>query len=110
MLPLCALVALPSRRPRVLAADLDDHTGNAAAVQQAVREALVEIDAYEAERRTWRPHVTVARVRKGRRAPSGRFPDPPGQPFVAKDVVLFRSDLGPAGARYTALARATVKS
>jgi RNA 2',3'-cyclic 3'-phosphodiesterase len=103
-----ALAGLPARAPRVLAIDLEDRAGRAGALQGAVEEALVAAGVHQAERRAFRPHVTVARVRKGRRAPSGRFPEPPGRPFVATDVVLFRSDLSPAGARYTALARASL--
>jgi 2'-5' RNA ligase len=103
-----ALVGLPSRRPRVLAVDLDDRKGRAGEVQASVERALVAAGAHDTESRAYRPHVTVARVRKGRRPPSGRFPEPPGGPFVASDVVLFRSDLSPAGARYTALARSSL--
>jgi RNA 2',3'-cyclic 3'-phosphodiesterase len=105
-----ALVPLPGRRPRVFAVDLDDPRGRAGELQAAVEGALVAAGVHEAETRAFRPHVTVARVRKGRRAPTGRFPDPPGQPFVATEVVLFRSDLGPAGARYTPLDRASLNT
>jgi hypothetical protein len=42
------------------------------------------------------------------RAPTGRFPDPPATGFTAAEVVLYRSDLGPDGARYTALARGSL--
>jgi RNA 2',3'-cyclic 3'-phosphodiesterase len=99
------LAPLPSRRPRVLAVDLDDRAGLAGALQASVERELVAADVHEPEDRAFRPHVTVARVRKGRRAPTGRFPDPPRGPFAATAVTLFRSDLSPAGARYTALAR-----
>jgi 2'-5' RNA ligase len=103
-----ALTGLPSRRPRVLAVDLDDDAGRGSEVQAAVAGALVAAGVHEAEQRAFRPHVTVARVRKGHRPPSGRFPDPPTAPFVVPFVALFQSDLGPAGARYTALDRTSL--
>jgi 2'-5' RNA ligase len=102
------LVGLPPRRPRVLAVDIEDRSGRAVAVQSAVERALVSEGLHSAERRAFRPHVTVARVRRAERAPTGRFPDPPATGFTAAEVVLYRSDLGPDGARYTALARGSL--
>ena len=46
------------------------------------------------------PHVTVARVRRGARAPSGDLRPPPQLPFRPNALTLFRSHLGSAGARY----------
>lgn len=97
------LAALPKRRPRVLAVDLEDVDGRAAAIQRAIAAALVEADLYEAERRAYRPHVTIARVRRRGRAPSGQLPDPPPLTALPSEVVVYRSDLSAAGARYTAL-------
>lgn len=102
------LVGLPRRRPRVLAFDLDDETGTAAAVQAAVEAGLAEADMHEPERRDYRPHATVARVRRGSRGPAGRFPDPPPISGLCTEIVLYRSDLSPRGARYRALARASL--
>lgn len=99
------LAPLPRRRPRVLALDLADRDGGAAAVQAAVGAALADAVAYEPESRRFRPHVTVARVRKGAH-PAVRAPvRAPVEPFTAAEVVLYRSELGPGGARYTALSR-----
>jgi RNA 2',3'-cyclic 3'-phosphodiesterase len=98
------LAALPKRRPRVIALDLTDREGRAAAAQRAVGAALAGAVGYEPEARRFRPHVTVARVRKGAH-PAPRAPArAPGSPFTAAEVVLYRSDLGPGGARYTPLA------
>lgn len=102
------LVGLPSRRPHVLALDLDDENGNAAQVQAAVESALVGAGFHATETRSWRAHVTVARVRRGGRPPRGRFPDPSAAPIHVTDVVLYRSDLKRSGAEYTALARASL--
>jgi RNA 2',3'-cyclic 3'-phosphodiesterase len=101
------LAALPVRRPRVLALDLlDDPDGRAAAVQGAVARRLESAGFYEAEARPFRPHVTVARVRKGARPAPIQPSRPPVEPFTAAEVVLYRSDLRPEGARYSPLARA----
>ncbi|HYI98592.1 MAG TPA: RNA 2',3'-cyclic phosphodiesterase [Thermoleophilaceae bacterium] len=97
------LAPLPRRRPRVIALDLIDPDGRVAALQSAVGAALAEAAAYEPESRRFRPHVTVARVRKGAH-PAPRAPlRAPLPPFAATEVVLYRSELGPGGARYTAL-------
>lgn len=97
------IAPLPKRRPRVIALDLADLEGRAAALQGTVAEALADAVGYEPESRRFRPHVTLARVRKGGH-PAPRAPvRAPGGPFTAAEVVLYRSELGPGGARYTAL-------
>ena len=65
---------LPPRRPRVLAVDLADPGGGLVALQAALAGDLAERELYVPERRPYRPHVTVARVR-GRMRPARR--DPP---------------------------------
>jgi len=102
------LAALPPHRPHVLALDLDDEGGRAAAVQSAVSDSLVAAELHEPERRPFRPHVTVARVRRGAKQRSWQLPRLHAEPFVAGEVVLYRSDLRPDGARYVPLARATL--
>lgn len=99
------LVPLPRHAARVLALDLVDEGDRASAVQAAVESGLAEAGLHVPERRRFRAHVTVARVRRGRRPPTGRFPDPPPEPLHASEVVVCRSELSPRGARYTALAR-----
>ena len=61
---------LPRRRPRVLAVGLADTTGALAGVQARVAAALVAGGWYRAERRSYLPHVTVARVRGELRHPA----------------------------------------
>jgi 2'-5' RNA ligase len=102
LLPI-GLAPLPKRQPRVLAVDVSDAGGRAAALQAAIAGSLVDAGLHTEERRVFRPHVTVARVRRGGRAPSGRLPDPPRLAAYAEEVVLYRSDLNSAGAKYTAL-------
>jgi 2'-5' RNA ligase len=60
------------------------------------------------ERRRFLPHVSVARVRG--RAPEDPLPDLPEMgSFDATSLTLFRSRLSPKGARYEALARASLE-
>jgi RNA 2',3'-cyclic 3'-phosphodiesterase len=100
-----AAVWLPPRRPRVLALDLTDASGQVATLQAALSAKLESGGWYEPEKRPFRPHVTVARVSRGTRSPRGRLPPVPPTRFSASELTLYRSRLSPAGARYEALAR-----
>jgi len=96
---------VPPRRPRVLAIDLEDRGGEAAAVHQAVSVALAEAGLHDPGPRALWPHVTVARVRTRARLHDLEVSPPPAAAFTARTVTLYRSDLHPAGARYVALER-----
>lgn len=99
------VTAVPPRRPRLFALDLDDEGGRAAAVQAAVSRALEAGGWYEPERRPFWPHITFARVRRGERA-AAIDAMPPDDEFEAGEVTLYRSRLSPRGARYEPLVRA----
>ena len=105
-----ALVPVPKRGPRLFALDLDDPSGGAAALQAAVAGPLAEARFYEPEKRPFWPHVTLARVKRGRRAPRLSAPDPPGGRFEASELTLYRSVLQPQGARYEPLRRHSLGS
>lgn len=94
------LVALPRRRPRVFALGLVDEAGRAAMLQRAIAEALGE-----SGRRPWLPHVTLARVRKGRRVSHLAGDAPRLDPFAAPGVALLRSH---PGSRYELVERAAL--
>lgn len=96
---------LPQRRPGVLVADLE-----APAALAALHGDLVAALApwHEPETRPLRPHVTVARVRRGRRIRVGDVPAPPSLRFAASALVLYRSHASPGGSTYEALASAPV--
>jgi 2'-5' RNA ligase len=100
---------LPSRRPRVLAVELEDVGGRLAAVQSALSDVLVAGGWYEPEQRPFLPHVTVARVGRGARLPRrgsevGEVDQDGELEFTGSTVTLFRSRLSPAGSRYEELA------
>jgi 2'-5' RNA ligase len=100
---------LSPRRPHVLTVAIADRTGALRAMNEAVWSALEEL-GHEREVRTFRPHLTVARVRHGWTAPSGRLPELPERPVGASSLVLLRSWLGGGPARYEALARAELSA
>jgi RNA 2',3'-cyclic 3'-phosphodiesterase len=100
---------LPPRRPRVLAVELDDAEGELGALQARVSDAMVDAAGYVPEKRPFLPHVTVARVRRGARAPRGEPPEPPGLRFTPAALILYRSHMRREGARYEALASAPLR-
>ena len=102
---------LPPRRARVLCAEVDDVDGALSALQRRVSADLVEAGVYEAERRPFRAHATVARLRSGARAPrewSGGGPEPVA--FDGGPLTLFRSHLGRDGAAYEPLVQVRLGS
>jgi 2'-5' RNA ligase len=60
------------------------------------------------ERRAWTPHVTVGRARRGERPP---VPEalPPPLDLLLDEAVLYRSQPGPGGVTYRALATVSLK-
>jgi 2'-5' RNA ligase len=105
-LSLGAALGLPPRRPGVLAVRLDDSGAALAALQRRLAAALCEHGLYEPEARAFLPHVTVARVRRGRclRRDFLAAPPPP-MTFSGGPVALYRSDPHPGGSRYETLGR-----
>jgi 2'-5' RNA ligase len=99
---------LAPRRPHVLTVAIEDRTGALRALQAAVLDVLVREAGHVVEARMFRPHVTVARVRRGARvSPEAvRLPAPPRGPFALPSVTLYRSRPGRGGSAYEAVARA----
>jgi 2'-5' RNA ligase len=104
------VTGVPPRRPRLVALDLEDRGGHATGIAHAVWEALEAGGWYRREARPFWPHVTLARVKRGARAGAVEAEPPPGEPFRASEVTLYRSLLSPRGASYRALARTAVGS
>ena len=95
---------LAPRRPHVLTVAFDDPDDALAPMRAQVVENLAATLDWEPEERPFRPHVTVARVRRGAR-PRRDLPDAPSATFAGEAVTLFRSHLGGGPARYEALER-----
>ena len=98
------VMAVPPRRARLFALDLDDPDGACARLQQAVSDALEAGRFYEPQKRPFWPHVTLARVTRNQRAEVLPGQPPPLDPFRAPQVTLYRSTLRPQGAQYDPLA------
>ncbi len=94
-------VWLAPRSPHVLAVEIVDEDGALGGLQARLVDGLVDAVGFQRERRKYLPHVTVARVRKGR-APRDYDlePSPPSTGFAAEAVALVRSHLGSTGAQY----------
>jgi 2'-5' RNA ligase len=103
-LALDGMIGLPLRRPRVIAVRIADPEGELARLQADVARALEQV-GQPAERRRYRAHVTVARIRGERRSRLVGVTEPvPALSFGGEALTLFRSRLEPSGARYEALA------
>ncbi len=101
---------LPRRRPRALAVAIDDRDGELTRLQGQVSGAVAEVSGWEPERRRFRPHITLARLRAAPRDrdPQDRaeavLPATPRLEFVPESLSLYRSFLSPSGASYESLA------
>ena len=93
-------------RPRVVAARVTRER-RLGVLASAVEEAVVSA-GYPAETRDFRPHVTLGRFRRGRRRGLELAADLPRVSVAVSHVVLLRSTLSQAGARYTELGRANL--
>lgn len=94
---------LPPRGARVLTVALVDPGGTLGTLQAAVSAGLADAGLYEPESRPFRPHVTVARLRSGARAPRALDAAPEPLAFSAGAVTLYRSRLERGGAVYERL-------
>jgi 2'-5' RNA ligase len=107
-LALGAALLLPPRRARVLTVALDDPEGTLGRLQARVSDGLAAAAVYAPEKRPFRPHVTVARLRPRARPPREVAADAGSQPFTAAHLTLYRSQLHPKGVRYAAVARVSL--
>lgn len=97
---------LSPRRPSVLAAAIGDVSGDLGLLQQAVAAGAAGAVGWTPERRSFRPHVTGARVRRGYAPRRSGVPSPPAATFTARTMTLYRSHLGGRGpARYEPVER-----
>ncbi len=98
--------AFPSPdRPRILWAGLSDGAEDAIALAKSINQQLKQ-DGFGPPDKPFRPHITLARVRERSQGLEGfrRYaPPPPPEGALLDRVVVMKSDLHPAGARYTPL-------
>jgi 2'-5' RNA ligase len=96
---------LPPRRARVLCASLEDPDGTLADLQARVSDELTAAGVFTPEKRPFRAHATVARLRPRARAPRSVPAAPERFEFAGGPLTLFESRLHPHGARYEPLVR-----
>jgi 2'-5' RNA ligase len=108
-LALGSALLLPPRRSRVLAVSLADPDGTLTALQGQISAGLEAARVFVPERRPFRAHATVARIRPRERAPRSVPVEPEPLEFRADTVTLFVSRLHPRGARYEALSRVILR-
>jgi 2'-5' RNA ligase len=98
-----------ARQPRVLWAGLSDEDEQARRLQSQLDERLAAL-GFEREARAFHPHLTIGRIKspKGAQTLLARAIayHLPALSFLAREIVLFRSQLHPAGAHYTPLSKA----
>ena len=103
-LALGSVLLLPPRRARVLTVELEDPTGALAALQARVSAGLAAAGVYTPEKRPFRAHVTIARLRPRVRPPRSSPLEVEPLEFAGRALTLYASRLHPSGARYEALA------
>ena len=100
----------PRGNPRIVWVGADEPAGGLVECVGLVEEAYAEL-GFAPEKRAYKPHVTIGRVKSPRKAKDLRDRLAAEEPFTAgvqsvTDLVLFQSDLRPTGAVYTAVCRA----
>ena len=100
------------RRPRVLWVGIAGQTDPLYSLQKRLEEAL-SIIGFAKEKRLYRGHLTVGRVKgkivtKKLQDAMDLFKDFRSQPFTLSELSLFKSDLKSTGAEYTELMRVSM--
>jgi 2'-5' RNA ligase len=101
------------RHPRVLWVGLAGETETLEDLQEQLDERMASI-GFEPEEKDFRPHLTIGRLKSNRnvkdllaRADAYSLPN---LSFEVGEIVLMKSDLSPAGARYSELAKVKMKA
>jgi len=93
-------------RPQVLWIGVNDPSGQLSALQEKFEDECAA-EGFEKEDRAYRPHLTIARLRKpdGERHLAGAHLKMKFDPIELElnELVVFRSELSPKGSKYTSL-------
>jgi 2'-5' RNA ligase len=100
------------RQPRVLWAGLAGEIEKAVEMQRLLEEGLALI-GFDREEKAYRPHLTIGRVKSNRKTREllaiADAHQLPALSFDVTEIVMMKSELHRAGARYTAIARASLQ-
>ena len=105
---MAGLGAFPSvARPRVIWAGVDEPSGSLARIYTALEDSMCGL-GWDREKRRFNPHLTIGRVKGNiniaRLAEAVRgLSDRTWGHQTVSDLTLYRSHLGPSGARYEVL-------
>jgi 2'-5' RNA ligase len=95
-------------RPQVLWIGVSDPSGKLSALQQRI-ENECEALGFQKEGRTYRPHLTIGRIRKlegAKPLAEAHLEIPfPTAEITLKELVVFRSELSSKGSKYTPISR-----
>ena len=100
-----------ARQPRVLWPGLAGEIEKAVEMRKRLNDGLALI-GFELEEKDFHPHLTIGRVKSNKNArellalASAR--QVPALSFVVTEIVLMKSELHPAGARYTPIAKVSM--
>jgi len=100
----------PKGAPRVVHAPVEEPTGALAQLAQSVDHALCGGLGVAPEKRSFKPHITLGRVKKPRDCPpvetlAGLVPNADFGEVDVNEIILMKSDLTPRGALYTPVER-----
>jgi 2'-5' RNA ligase len=107
------LGAFPSRRkPRVIWIGMEGEVQRLTRIQSRVENALEPL-GFVREKKPFRPHLTIGRVKDRRRLQSlidamAELKIPEFDSFDVTEIILYKSDLRPTGAIYTKLHRTSL--
>ena len=97
-----------NKQPRVLWIGVSDSSGQLHHLHESIDKACAR-KGFEKEARAYRPHLTIARIRKGQGArglaeANQSFGFAPVEMLVT-ELLLFRSELSSKGSKYTVVSR-----
>jgi 2'-5' RNA ligase len=100
-----------ARQPRILWAGLAGEIEKTVEMRKRLDDGLALI-GFEREEKDFRPHLTIGRVKSNRKirellALAGAR-QVPALSFMVTEIVLMKSELHPAGARYTPVAKVSL--
>ncbi len=99
-------------RPQVLWIGVSDPSGQLSALQEKFENECAA-EGFEKEKRAYRPHLTIARLRKpeGARQLAEAHLQMKFEPVDVelKELVIFRSELSPKGSKYTVISAADLR-